>query len=277
MPNRILREGILDSERVNRLDEEEENFFRRLMSVVDDHGRYEAHRAKLRARMYPLKLDTKSEQRIGDLLLACVRERVVYVYPADGKTCLQVLNFRQQTRSESKYPAPDAKHMKSFAMQTLSPAEMQKCLAHAQQMIAGAHLGVFVFEGVSVGGVVVVDRSRSRDPAGPRAEPDTDTPPAAQLDRERKPKDLAAVIAFGAARQLSEDECQRFFQYNKARSWKAASPDGWRALLLVWQQRAAERAASADGVGAKNSPNAGGVAFDPEKPNAHTGGLELVN
>lgn len=35
MPSRILREGILTSERVNALAPLEELFYRRLMSVVD--------------------------------------------------------------------------------------------------------------------------------------------------------------------------------------------------------------------------------------------------
>ncbi len=48
MPNRILREGILTSERVNLLSWEAEVFYRRLMSVVDDYGRFHAHPALLR-------------------------------------------------------------------------------------------------------------------------------------------------------------------------------------------------------------------------------------
>ena len=49
MPTRLLREGILDSERVNRLNAAEEVFYRRLMSKVDDHGFYDARSAILRA------------------------------------------------------------------------------------------------------------------------------------------------------------------------------------------------------------------------------------
>ena len=48
MPNRILREGILTSERIERLDWAEEVFYRRVMSVVDDYGRYYARPALLR-------------------------------------------------------------------------------------------------------------------------------------------------------------------------------------------------------------------------------------
>lgn len=270
MPNRILRDGILDSERVNRLDDEEEVFYRRLMSIVDDHGRWEAHRAKLRARLYPLKLDTKTEQRVGDLLIACVRERLVYVYPAEGKTFLQVLDFRQQARSESKHPPPHAAHVKSFAAHTLSPAETQQMLAHAQQMIAGAHLGVFVFGGVGgdvfgVGDVVV------GAPPGRAAAPTTTTKPS---PKETKPKDVEAVIAYGRSLDLSAAECEKFYRYNHARKWKGArSYDaGWRDLLVAWQSRASELSA-ADTASGKNSSASTAADFDPSKPHAHTGGL----
>ncbi len=40
MPNRVIREGILNSQRVNKLTEPAELFYRRLMSVVDDFGRF---------------------------------------------------------------------------------------------------------------------------------------------------------------------------------------------------------------------------------------------
>ncbi len=43
MPTRILREGILTSETVNRLSLGAELFYRKFMPVVDDYGRYHAH------------------------------------------------------------------------------------------------------------------------------------------------------------------------------------------------------------------------------------------
>src|SRR3990167_11311858 len=57
MPNRILREGILSSERINTLSVHAELFYRRLLSVVDDYGRFFAHPALLRSACYPLRVD----------------------------------------------------------------------------------------------------------------------------------------------------------------------------------------------------------------------------
>jgi hypothetical protein len=71
VPNRYLREGILDSEAVNRLSEEAELFYRRLMSVVDDYGRIEANLELLRARCFPLQLDRWPLSRVGQVLAEC--------------------------------------------------------------------------------------------------------------------------------------------------------------------------------------------------------------
>lgn len=117
MPNRILREGILTSERVNALGSTEEVFYRRLMSVVDDFGRYFAHPSLLRAALFALKLDKVSDSDIGKWLLATEKAGLVRVYPApDGKRYLEMLDFRQQARAkESKFPRPptDAPHLHS--------------------------------------------------------------------------------------------------------------------------------------------------------------------
>lgn len=107
MPNRILREGILTSERVNALGWEAEVFYRRLMSVVDDFGRFSAHPSLLRASLYPLKLDTVRDANLERLLASVEHARLVRVYQVAGKRYLELLDFRQQARAkESKYPPP---------------------------------------------------------------------------------------------------------------------------------------------------------------------------
>lgn len=108
MPNRIVREGILTSERVNLLDWEEEVFYRRLLSVVDDYGRFVAHPQLLLASLFPLKLETVRKANLERHLTACERARLVRLYEVDGKRYLQVLDFNQQIRAKngSKYPDP---------------------------------------------------------------------------------------------------------------------------------------------------------------------------
>lgn len=142
MPNRLLREGILTSERIEKLNWAEEVFYRRLMSVVDDFGRYYARPALLLAACYPLLLKKVSDSDIEKWLSACENAALVRVYPAeDGKRYLQMLDFKQQVRAiNSKFPQPP-----------------DTCVADAMQTLftppASAHLDVF-----GVGDVVEVDK-----------------------------------------------------------------------------------------------------------------------
>lgn len=107
MPTRILRDGILTSERVACLGWAEECFYRRLMSVADDHGRFYALPALILAACYPLHLKKVSDSDIEKWLHACVGAALVRVYPAkDGKRYLQILDFGQRIQSKSKFPEP---------------------------------------------------------------------------------------------------------------------------------------------------------------------------
>jgi hypothetical protein len=134
VPNRIIRENILGSERVGSLDWAGEVFYRRLQSIVDDHGRYEASAQLLRSKCYPLHTDKQVNAKMVDQwLAACVKAGLVLVYEVVGKRYLEVLNFGQQRRSPSKYPQPPAN------------------VINSEQANTDAHLGVVVSVVVSEG------------------------------------------------------------------------------------------------------------------------------
>ena len=147
MPNRIVREAILSSEKMALLGWPEEVFFRRLMSIVDDYGRYEANPQLLRARCYPLQTDAVRVTDITRWMAACQTAGVILCYAVLGKQYVQVINFGQQQRTDSKYPEPISVDIK------------------CSQEIADAHLVV----SVSVSEDVVEDdkkRSRATTPDG---------------------------------------------------------------------------------------------------------------
>jgi hypothetical protein len=131
MPNRIIRDAILASERVASLGWPEEVFYRRLHSVVDDYGRYEANPQLLRARCYPLQTDSVRAADITRWLASCQKAGLILGYEVAGKSYLEVLNFGQQQRSASKFPPP--------------PAVASNCL----QAPSDAHLDVSVSVSVS--------------------------------------------------------------------------------------------------------------------------------
>jgi hypothetical protein len=106
MPDRIVRAGILTSEGVNTLSSAGEVFYRRLMSVVDDHGRYDGRTAILRAVLYPLQLAKVSEPDIGKWILETEEAALVRQYTVGGKPYLEIVKFGQKIRSKSKWPDP---------------------------------------------------------------------------------------------------------------------------------------------------------------------------
>jgi hypothetical protein len=106
MPTRLVREGIISSDRVDKLDWQAEVFYRRLLNKVDDHGLYDARPSVLRSSLYPLRVDRVREADCTRWLVACEQAGLIVLYDAEGKPYLKVLDTRWQTRSEPKYPVP---------------------------------------------------------------------------------------------------------------------------------------------------------------------------
>lgn len=108
MPNRMLREGIISSDKVNKLSWPAEVFYRRLMSVADDFGFFDARPELLRPALYPLQLNKVTESDIAKWLDESSGAGLVRVYTVKGKDYLQIIDFNQRLRiKNSKYPPPE--------------------------------------------------------------------------------------------------------------------------------------------------------------------------
>jgi hypothetical protein len=197
MPNRILREGILTSPRMAKLGWAEEVFYRRLISVVDDFGRYYADAGMLRAACYPRQLSKVSDSDIGKWLQIIADAGLVRAYQVSGEGYLEVLDFGQQVRAKkSKFP------------------DMQgNCVADAEQPLANEHLGVF--------GVVSV--SEGERPRASRLSPEWSLPDEwrAWARTERPDLDVA---------KTADD----FRDYWHAKSGKDATKLDWLATWRKW-------------------------------------------
>jgi len=106
MPTRLIREGIINSDRVNALDWPAEVFYRRLLNKVDDHGLFDARPSVLRTSLYPLRVDRVREADCSRWLAECEMAGLIVLYEAGGKPYLKVLDTRWKTRSEPKFPLP---------------------------------------------------------------------------------------------------------------------------------------------------------------------------
>lgn len=113
MPNRILRDGILSSPRISSLSFGAQLFYYRLLSLVDDYGRYTANPQLLRVYGFPLQLDRVSMEDCERWMDECQTvhlkvdedEPLLRVYEVGGKRFLELSSFDQRVRAkESKYP-----------------------------------------------------------------------------------------------------------------------------------------------------------------------------
>lgn len=106
MPNRLLKEGIVDSDKINGLSAEAEVTFYRLLVVSDDLGRMDARTAIVRARCFPLKESSNLLTKIEIWLEELAKAGLIVRYQVDGAPYLAIVNWDQRVRSNGKYPAP---------------------------------------------------------------------------------------------------------------------------------------------------------------------------
>ena len=105
MPNRWVREGILDSERVNSLSWDAEVFYRRLINAVDDFGRFDGRASIIKARLYALKPRVRDTD-IPSWIAECVKAGLLSVYIVNSKPYVVLHKLGEPRAKNSKYPPP---------------------------------------------------------------------------------------------------------------------------------------------------------------------------
>lgn len=240
MPIRLLREGILTSERVDKLAPQAELFYRRLMSVVDDYGRFSAHPRLIRAACYPLRIDEVREADISRWLTEVQLAGLIALYAVKGKRFLEVIDFKQRTRTPSKYPSKDDADA--------------VCLTNDRNPPTNDGLGVCADECVGV---------------------DSSEPPLA----DSEPPPLLTFVCVGSGPKewhLTEEKLSEYeltfpgmdvlAECRKARQWCIDNPSkrkthrGTPAFLTRWLSNAQD-----SGRGAKKQATSESKVFDPQK------------
>jgi hypothetical protein len=109
MPNRIVREGIIDSELVAKLGAHSENFFFRAIIVADDAGRLDGRLTVLASKTYPIT--SQREADVGKRLNDCVKLGLARVYIWDGKPYVQIMKWQRCSSTQiSKFPDERGKY-----------------------------------------------------------------------------------------------------------------------------------------------------------------------
>lgn len=104
--SRMIRRGLIDSDRVNSLGWMEQNLFFRLLLAADDFGLFDARPAYLRSQLYGMCLDRVREADLQRGLAACEEAGLVRLYNAGGKPYLMIGRYGQRSKSRPKFPLP---------------------------------------------------------------------------------------------------------------------------------------------------------------------------
>lgn len=230
MPSRLIREGIIDSERIDKLDWPEEVFYRRLMSKVDDHGLFDARLKTLRTGLYPLRVDRVREADIARWIAACETAGVIALYEHGGKPYGQMADTRWQARSQPKYPVPpwgkDAPPVTHVSDGKQPPSD-------GKQLPAAVHSDVVV-------GVVGDDK---RPPQASPVAP-TGKTPKAEKGSKRCPESFAvgkAEVLWAKKHAPGVDVPRETIKFRN-HTFRAARSD-WPATWQNWILEAADRQA----------------------------------
>jgi hypothetical protein len=114
VPNRLLKEGIVDSALIDSVSAEAEVCFYRLLVVCDDLGRFDARTAIVRSRCFPLKEQSNFSAKVEAWLSELEEKLLILRYKADGQPFLQIAKWDQRVRSNGKYPPPSDSDLQTF-------------------------------------------------------------------------------------------------------------------------------------------------------------------
>lgn len=115
MPQRFLKPGITTSKKWNALDWIGQSFYIRLITLVDDFGRYEADPILLRSHAFPRHDDITCKQVFALCEQLQTTGMVDFYSHPNGKEYLQMLNWHEKPRSSSRYPEKDGSCKQMFA------------------------------------------------------------------------------------------------------------------------------------------------------------------
>jgi hypothetical protein len=148
MPDRVVRDELLTSERYWRCSAEARCLYVSLLLSVDDAARYTGAPFALRTRCMA---GTVSHERIEVILAELVDADLVRRYERDGKPYLFVPRFRNRSRyiASSKYPEPpseinDIVQKKSDSSQTQDRPKSDSSQTQDSHARAGVGVGVEV-------------------------------------------------------------------------------------------------------------------------------------
>lgn len=121
MPNRYVREGINSSRAVASLDAATEVFYRRMINVVDDFGRFEVDTMLIRSHAFPVHRNI-SESDISGWLARCEKAELIVIYEAAGRRYLVLTKTERPRAQNSRCPDPPRDIVEKYGLFTSASA-----------------------------------------------------------------------------------------------------------------------------------------------------------
>jgi hypothetical protein len=110
MPNRIIRDGFVDSEAVNALSDWAHRIYSNLLVKCDDSGRFDGRAEILRSLLFPLGTGKRLED-FKRAIEEMTEQRLVIPYEFSGKPFLQVTRWQRCGNAETaRYPWSDGSY-----------------------------------------------------------------------------------------------------------------------------------------------------------------------
>ena len=224
MPNRMIKDSIHDSEKVNAMTDFQFRLWINLITYVDDFGRGDARPAVIRGQCFPLR-ERLTNKDIEAALEALAGIGCVSLYEVDGRPYLYFPTWEshQTIRNQkSKFPAPESN------CEQLKTIE-SKCSRNPIQS---------EFESESESESEVYARKRAASPAQRFSPPTVDEVKAYCTERGNK------------------IDAQHFVDFYASKGWKVGNQPmkDWKACVRTWEQRDSERGGYV-GTGASARPN----------------------
>ena len=114
MPTRFIRESCRTSPTLAQISPEAERLFWRLLTVADDHGRFEADPMIVVAQCFSAMLDRIPLADADTWLQMLASVNLVTLYVVAGKPYGEFVTWRKHQRSRakhSKYPGPEQRDL----------------------------------------------------------------------------------------------------------------------------------------------------------------------
>jgi len=220
MPNRIIKESIHTSDKINRLTDFQFRLWVSLLTYVDDYGRGDARPAVIKGICFPLR-ERLTIKDILNALNALAGIGCIALYEVDGRPYLYFPSWsaNQNIRNQkSKFPPPDD-----------SCKQLQSIEINCNQLQSTAS-----------------KCPRNPIQSNPNPNPNPESNPKENPTRARARGSLPSVedvLRFAAENGIPHFPAESFVAFYEAKGWTINGEPihNWQALAKTWAAREREK------------------------------------